>query len=153
MTQFAVDDTMGLVYDRTGSKLRKATPMKTVRLVLYTLLAALLGFANVGASQTPPKQGDSVKSQIRALGTDRLVEVRLSSGPRLRGWIGAISESGFELRLGKEKLERQSLGFDQIRSIKPVDVLKPSHTARNILIGVGITIGVLLGLAAAFAPD
>ena len=127
--------------------------MKTVRVVLYILLVALLGFANVGASQTPPKQGDTVKSQIQALGTDRLVEVRLSSGPRLRGWIGAISESSFEFRLGKEKLELRSLGFDQIRSVKPVDVLNPSHTARNILIGVGITVGVLVGLAVAFAPD
>lgn len=127
--------------------------METVRHVLCTLLAALLVVANVSASQLPPKQGDTVKSQIQALGTDRLVEVRLSSGPRLRGWIGAISESGFEFRLGKEKLELRSLGFDQIRSVKPVDVLNPRHTARNILIGVGITVGVLVALGVAFAPD
>lgn len=106
--------------------------------VLCILISALLSCAEATARQTQPNRGGSVKSQIQALGTDSLVEVRLSDRSKLRGWIGAISENDFELRLGKAKLENRTLGFDQVRSVKPAKSLKPSHTMRNVLIGVGV---------------
>ena len=120
------------------------------RQILCILVVALLCRPDATTPQTPPNQGGSMKSQIQALGPNSLVEVRLFDGSKLRGWIGTISENNFELRLGKVKLESRSLGFDQVRSVKPAKSLKPSHTGRNILIGVGIAVAVI-GLAIVIA--
>lgn len=94
-----------------------------------------------------------MKSQVQGLGSNSLAEVRLFDGSKLRGWIGTISENNFELRLRTVKLENRTIGFDQVRSVKPVMSLKPSHTARNILIGVGIAVAAIaVGIVIAAKP-
>jgi len=113
------------------------------RQIICIFLAALLSGVDVRALQTPPKMSGPVKSQVQALGPNSLVEVRPFDGAKLRGWIGTISENSFELRLGNLKLESRSLGFDQVRSVRPVKSLKPSHTGRNILIGAGIAVAAI----------
>jgi len=120
------------------------------RHILCLLLVARLGFADLAALPAQPGPGGSVKPQVLSLGPNSLVEVRLVNGSKLRGWIGTISENNFELRLGKVKLEQRTIEFDHVRSVKPVDSLKPSHTARNILIGVGIAVAAIgLGIVIA----
>jgi hypothetical protein len=111
--------------------------------ILCVLLAGLLAYPDAWARQTSVNQALAAKSAIQSLGADRLVEVRLLDGHKLRGWIGAISENSFDLRLGQARLESQSIGFAGVRSVKPVSSLKPSHTGRNILIGVAIAVGAI----------
>jgi hypothetical protein len=111
--------------------------------ILSLLLVVVLACVNAPARQVPTSQSGSMEAQIRALGQDSLIEVRKVDGSRLRGWIGAISDSGFELRLGKSKLETLTLDYAQVRSAKAVKSLKPSHTGRNILIGAGIAVAAI----------
>lgn len=72
------------------------------------------------------------------------IEVRLIDGPKLRGWIGDVSEISFVLSPENQgQLEKAQRLFDQIRSIKCVKSRKPSHAAPTILIGVGISVAAI----------
>jgi hypothetical protein len=78
-------------------------------------------------------------------------EVRLADGSKLRGWISEVSDTGFELRYEKRKpLQQEQITFDQVKTVKQVNNVKTSHTARNVLIGVGIGV-VAIGVVAAIA--
>ena len=63
--------------------------------------------------------------------------------------FGEVSDSGFSLSHEKHgRLEKSRVGFDRVRSVKP------GHTARNILIGVGIAvvaIGAVAGIGVMLA--
>ncbi|HVP49193.1 MAG TPA: hypothetical protein VMT32_21520 [Bryobacteraceae bacterium] len=94
-----------------------------------------------------------VREQIRTVAPDTPVEVRFHDGSKIRGWIAEVSDSGFVLNHEvKRKLQRSQFTLDSVRAVQVVNSVKPSHTRRNILIGVGIGVvvvfGALLGLAA-----
>jgi hypothetical protein len=95
------------------------------------------------------------REQMRAIAPDTPVEVRFHDGSKLRGWIAEVSDSGFVLNHEvKRKLQRSQFTFDSVRGFKVIKSVKPSHTTRNILIGVGIAaivFGTLLALAASGA--
>lgn len=107
---------------------------------LCVLMAGLLVEPCGLRGAEPPK---AVKEQVQEIGANRAVEVRLLAGEKLRGWVGAVSESGFELRLGRERLESRQLGYGEVKTVKAVESVKPSHTGRNILIGVGIAVAAI----------
>ena len=72
---------------------------------------------------------------------DKPVEVRFLDGSKLRGWLGEVSDSGFSL-------SHENKGHLRVRSVKQ------GHTARNILIGVGIAvvaIGTVAGIGVMLA--
>lgn len=95
-------------------------------------------------------QDHALRDQIEKLGPGTAVQVVVTDGQKLRGWIGEISDSTFLLSREKNGiLERSSLNYTSIRSIKRVASVKPSHTVRNIFIGVTagvIAIGVIAGI-------
>jgi hypothetical protein len=92
---------------------------------------------------------------MRTIGPDSPVEVKFLDGAKLRGWIGEVSDSGFSLSHEKKgQLEKSRVSFDQVRAVKQVKSVKPGHTARNILIGVGIAlvaIGTVAGIGVVVA--
>jgi hypothetical protein len=52
----------------------------------------------------------------------------------------------------KRRLTKSQVAFNQVRAVKQVHSVKPSHTVRNVLIGVGITlaaIGIVFGVGVA----
>jgi hypothetical protein len=51
----------------------------------------------------------------------------------------------------KHQLQDAQFPFDSVRSVKAVKNVHPSHTTRNILIGVGIAVAVIGGLFGAAA--
>jgi hypothetical protein len=119
--------------------------------LLAVLLAALLSGNCFGRTQTSNRP--SPEEQVRALDTHTPVEVRFVDGSKLRGWIGEVSPTGFLLsHETNHQLTNSQVAFDQVRAVKQVGNVKPSHTIRNVLIGVGITvaaIGIIFGIGVA----
>jgi hypothetical protein len=119
--------------------------------ILAVVLIALLGGNCLG--QTPSSIRPSPEEQVRALDTNSPVEVRFMDGAKLRGWIGEVSDTGFVLSHEvRRQLTKSQVAFDQVRAVKQVQSVKPSHALRNVLIGVGITlaaIGIIFGVGVA----
>lgn len=123
-----------------------------MRQILSLLLTvALAGEACFG--QTKASSAGSIEEQIRSIPPNSPVAVRLDDGSKLRGWISDVSDTGFVLtQERKSQLEKRQIQFQQARSVKRINSVKPSHTTRNILIGVGIGVVVVVGgLFAAFS--
>jgi hypothetical protein len=80
-----------------------------------------------------------VTTQITAMPLGTNIEIRLKSKQRMRGARGAVLNSGFALVDAHAK--EQQIAFDDVASVKLFT--QKSHTTRNILIGVGITLVVL----------
>jgi hypothetical protein len=95
----------------------------------------------------------TVEEKIRAMPPNSPVELRLNDGAKLRGWVVECSAQNFVLNHEDHRqLQRSEYRFDSVRSVKPIKSVHPSHTGRNILIGVGIAvavIGITIGAIAA----
>lgn len=132
------------------------TPRAQSTAMTRQILSLLLAFALVSGTcfgQTKAPSPGSIEEQIRSIPPDSPVQIRLLDGSKLRGWISDVSDAGFVLtQEHKSRLEKSQIPFQQVQAVKRVKSVKPSHTTRNILIGVGIGIvvvaGVLAGLAA-----
>ena len=117
--------------------------------ILAMALAALMGGDCLG--RTPPSGSPTPKEYVHMIAAGSPVEVRFADGAKLRGWISEVSDTGFELRYEKRKqLRRAQIGFDQVKAVKQIESVKTSHTARNVLIGLGVGV-VALGVVAAIA--
>jgi hypothetical protein len=79
----------------------------------------------------------SVEEQAHAIAANSAVEVKFLDGSHQRGLIGTVSDTGFELDQGTKGLKSQ-VSFDQVKTVKHVNSVKPGHTTRNVLIGVGV---------------
>jgi hypothetical protein len=101
---------------------------KTISLALTLLMVMQLVPAASGE--------DSVASQITAIPAGARIELRLKNKQTMRGARGAVSDAGFTL-VDARNGEHQ-IAFDDVASVKQITT--KSHTARNILIGVGIGI-------------
>jgi hypothetical protein len=100
-------------------------------------LVMVLGILTESAGADPDTA--SVRAQIVAMPLGSNIELRLKNGQRVHGARGALSDSGFALvdtRAGELQI-----AFVDVASVKPF--IPKSHTTRNILIGVGITLVVL----------
>ena len=121
------------------------------RQIFVVVLAALLSGNCFGRPQSSNQF--SPEEQVRAAGTHSPVEVRFIDGTKLRGWIGEVSDTGFVLsHERKHRLTNSRVAFNQIRAVRQVKSVKPSHAARNLLLGVGIAlaaIGVIFGIGVA----
>ena len=122
----------------------------TTRILAVVLSALLIGNC---LGQSPSSNRPSLGEQVRALDTNSPVEVRFMDGAKLRGWIGEVSDTGFVLsHEARRQLTKSQVAFNQVRVVKQVHSVKPSHTVRNILIGVGVTlaaIGIIFGVGVA----
>ena len=122
----------------------------TTRILAVVPSALLIGNC---FGQTPSSNPPSPKEQVRALDANSPAEVRFLDGTKLRGWIGEVSDTGFvwspEVR---RQLTKSQVAFNQVRAVKQVQSVKPSHTVRNVPTGVGITlaaIGIMFGVGVA----
>jgi hypothetical protein len=113
------------------------------RQILVWLLTALLSLSGFGQGQ-PSNRTSSPKDQATAIATNSPVEVRFANGSTQRGWISEVSDTGFVLSHEKHhQMEKSPVTFVEIQTVKQIKEVKPRHTTRNILIGVGILWGVL----------
>lgn len=119
---------------------------------IAVLVSVMLGSGLCSGQLTVPAR--SIEERLRAIPSDTPVEVRLVDDSKLRGWMGDVSESDFLLSHEvKHQLQRSRIPIAQVRDLKVVKNVKPSHTTRNILIGVGIAVAVIGGLLAASASS
>ena len=115
---------------------------------------ALLLAVRLAAGFCAGEEKISVQDQIHGIAPNSPVEVRFRDGSKLRGWISEVSDSGFTLKHEiKQQLQDSRFPFDSVRSAEAVQSVHPSHTTRNILIGVGIAVAVIGGLLAAVAAS
>ena len=89
-------------------------PMKSITV---TLIATLL-------LQNP------VKPQVAAFGTGAEVKLRLQSGARVQGLIGAIRNDEFELRTSKNR-EAQPIPYTTVASLQVIRVVFPDDGQRR----------------------
>lgn len=80
---------------------------------------------------------------LNAIPPDTLVELRLRTGERVRGWIGAVESNTVQLRLGRETLQTRRIPVNEVKSVKRVNSPEPRHTGRNILLGVVIAVSLI----------
>jgi hypothetical protein len=114
---------------------------------MLALALTLLLSGNCFGWDQPPK-GPSLQEQARAIAANSAVEVRFTDGSHRRGWISEVSDAGFVLsNENNSRIEKSQVAFAEIKDVKQVASVKPSHTTRNILLGVGITIGSLMVLS------
>ena len=102
-------------------------------------LSLILTFGMLASLTMAAPDTAVITSQILAMSVGTNIELRLMTKEKLRGARGTGSTTGFTLV--NPKLGDRQIHFDEIQSVK-LYVVK-SHTTRNILIGVGITIGAL----------
>ncbi|MBZ5593382.1 MAG: hypothetical protein LAP39_14160 [Acidobacteriia bacterium] len=95
-----------------------------------------------GGQQTP-----SVKVQAAKIKGGAKIAVRLQSGEQIRGRMGQISDSGFNVEpLKAGKGMTRTIAFDQVESLRPVK----SHIVIYIVVGV-VTAGLIVGIIYAAA--
>jgi hypothetical protein len=98
----------------------------------------------------PPACGaDSVRSQITKMPIGANIEVFLKDQQMLRGMRGEVTDSGFTL----ENLNagNRQIAFDEVSSVKQIK--RKTHTTRNVLILLGVVVGVVAVVLGVVAID
>ena len=128
--------------------------MKRASLVILIalLIAAVSGID--GASLPDPRQpappGDAHARAIAArasrIGTGRVIRIERTDGTRLNALLDRVDADGLAVTiLEKDNRRQETIPFADIRTIDEVR----GHALRNVLIGVGIGVAVLVGTCAA----
>jgi len=111
---------------------------------LVLILTALVAWTQA-RGKTITRDTAKVTERLREMPVGTPVELRLHHGPKLRGWVDEVSESGLTLRRESEgRLDVKNLRFDEIDSVKIVSSVESAHIGRKILIGIGVAVGSLL---------
>lgn len=90
---------------------------------------------------TPPNPAIA-KQQVELFGVGAEVEVKLASGEKLKGSIGAIDADSFDLNAGREGLPR-SITYDEVTELKVKSTYRASGPpnaaeARGVAAGLGV---------------
>src|SRR5262245_53368451 len=110
---------------------------------LAVILAVLIG--------CPPALGQQsaadLKKKVLELPAGSLVEVRLVDKSKLRGRLGSVSDTGFDLQTTEgSKTGTQQIGFDGLTSIR-TRKSAASAVGKGFLIA-GITVAAFVGIVA-----
>jgi hypothetical protein len=114
--------------------------------------AEVKSIKRVGQTEASPSQADPVrpaglKQQLTLLRAGSIVEVKLINKQKIRGRLGLVSDSGFEVQHARDNhVVTESLAFDAVRSVKETG--KGMHFAWKVLIGTGIVFAVLVVIGA-----
>jgi hypothetical protein len=109
-------------------------------------LAALLmwqGPAPSAMAQATKSPSQTIKERVIEIPAGSVVDVRLENKEKLRGKLGAVSDAGFEVQLVRDgKIQTQTVGFDQVKSIKA--------KGQGMGTGAKVTLGILAGIGIFF---
>ena len=101
------------------------------------------------AASAQPPDSTSIKEQVLNIGQGSPVEVRLADKSKLRGRLGPVTDSGFELQTVKgSKIDTAQIAFDQVKSIKDTAKRSFGHSVGRGFLIAGIVIGVIFGIGA-----
>lgn len=114
-----------------------------MREALSMMLTVML--ISPAAPAQPPSS--TLKEQVLNISPGSTVEVRLADKTKLRGRLGAVSDSGFELQTVKGgKIDTAKIAFDQVKSIKDTAKKSFGHSVGKGFLIAGIVIGTILGI-------
>jgi hypothetical protein len=120
----------------------RAITMKVVH-YLRPLLALLCALVISPAAQTPQPAKSTLKEQVVLIPQGSVIEVVLLSREKLRGRIGAVSDTGFDLqRVQNDQTILRTFRYDEVKSVK--------IKGRGMSTAAKITIGALAGAGAVF---
>ena len=98
------------------------------------------------AAQPADPHAQAIAARARRIGTNRVVRVERTDGTRLNGLLESIAADAITVTiLERDNRRRATIPFGDIRRIDEVR----GHALRNVLIGVGIGVAVLVGTCAA----
>jgi hypothetical protein len=117
---------------------------------LLAILLALGAPWPLFARSTAQEKRPTIQEQLVVMPAGSVVEVKTLGKQKLRGRLGAMTADSFELQTAKgEKVQTQSLRFDEVKSVKAV-------TSKGMAVGAKIGWGILIfavviGVVAAIA--
>jgi hypothetical protein len=121
-------------------------------IVIALLIAAVSGIdgASLPQAQPPARSGDAhaqaIAARARNIGTSRVIRIERTDGTRLNALLDRVEADGLAVTiLEKDNRRSERIPFSAIRKIDEVR----GHALRNVLIGVGIGVAVLVGTCAA----
>jgi len=122
--------------------------MQSVHLLFRQSLAILLTVLLASPVLAQPANPIEVKSQVLNITPGSSVEVRLIDKTRLRGRLGAITDTGFELQaLQGARIDTQQIAFERVKSIRDKGRESFGHSVGKGFIIAGIVIGTIMVVA------
>ena len=114
----------------------------SVQHFVAVLLVCLLAIPVPVCAQKPTRE-QALKATLIEIPSGSVISVKLLSKQKLRGKLGPVTDSGFEVQtLTDGKIETQTLRYDSVKSVST------PHNGMNT--AVKITIGVLAGVGVTF---
>jgi hypothetical protein len=115
---------------------------EALSIVLVVMLAS-------PAAPAQPPASKAIKEQVLSISPGSPVEVRLADKSKLRGRLGPVTDSGFELQTVKaDKIDTVQIAFDQVKSVKDTAKKSFGHSLAKGFLIAGIVFGVILGITA-----
>ena len=98
------------------------------------------------AAQPADAQAQKIAARARRIGINRVVRIERTDGTRLNGLIETIAADTITVTiLERDNRRSETIPFAEIKRLDEVR----GHALRNVLIGVGIGVAVLVGTCAA----
>jgi hypothetical protein len=120
--------------------------------LIAILIAAVSGIDTpslahaAAAAQTADPHAQAIAARASRIGVNRVVKIERADGTRLNALLDAIGTDAITVTiLERNDRRRETIPFTAIRRIDEVR----GHALRNVLIGVGIGVAVLVGTCAA----
>jgi hypothetical protein len=120
--------------------------------LIAVVIAAVSGIndSSLALARQPAPAGDAhqrqIASRVNAIGVNQVVRIERMDGSKSNALIeDVMPDSITVLLLAGPDRQRETIPFAQIKKIDEVR----GHTLRNILIGVGVGMAVLVGTCAA----
>jgi hypothetical protein len=123
-----------------------------VIVLIALLVAAVSGIDGASlahdwqAAQPADPHAQAIAARASRVGTNRVIRIERTDGTRLNAVLERVEADGLAVTiLEKDNRRRETIPFAEIRKIDEVR----GHALRNVLIGVGIGVAVLVGTCAA----
>ena len=83
-----------------------------------------------------------LKERLTLIPGGSIIEVKLGNKQKIRGRLGSVSDSGFEVQHTRnDQVVTEAVAFDAVKSVKVTG--KGMHFAEKVVIGTLIAIGVV----------
>jgi hypothetical protein len=121
---------------------------------LMTILLTLSVQGPLYARHATQEKAPTIQEQIVQMPAGSTVEVRTQAKEKLRGRLGGITADSFELQTATGgTIQKQSLRFDQVKSLKEVRAKKGMSTAAKVGLGLAALLVVLVVIGIRNTPD
>src|SRR6516225_8605333 len=115
--------------------------------IVCAVLLLRSSLAVASPSQAIPPTSSDLKERLTLIPGNSVIEVKLANKRKIRGRLGALTDSGFELQhAGDGKIVTEVVPFDSVKSVNVVG--KGLNFVVKVFIGIGIVAGVSLAVGA-----